>query len=280
MTCLVTRLDNLAALEVSGADARDFLYAQLSSELPEPERGYRLSAWCSPQGRVLACPWVCAPDRGRFVLVLPRDLAEPIVKRLRMFVLRAKVAIAVGPQRLFGVIGSTVEPAATLRVTTDTPRALLAVAPDEAAAEWERLAEEHTPADESAWRLRDIRDGIPRIASEQSDHYLPQVLNLDALEGVSFTKGCFPGQEIVARLKYRGTIKRRLFIATSRVRPGPNVRIMQGEHAIGEVLDSVAADGTWYLSAVMDVQSASADAEPRIDGSAIHFESLPYSLDA
>lgn len=214
-------LPALRALSVSGEDARGFLQNQLSSDLGavSATRG-QLSAWHDPKGRVLAFLRVLPAPEG-FFLVMHRDLLETVQRRLRMFVLRAKVVLEAGPE----VHGISAENFADLAAraglhTGDEPfsavcsEAFSAMRmPGESG--WLVVGEPGAivsmdQAAASAWEYAETEAGVPEINAETSGQFVSQMLNLDRLGAVSFTKGCFPGQEIVARAHYLGRVKRRM----------------------------------------------------------------------
>jgi len=203
------RLNRYGLLSVSGEDAREFLHAQLTIDmrnLPRSRAG--LAGWCSAKGRLLATFLVVPAPQG-FLLQLSRDLAPAIAKRLSMFVLRSKVKIADDSDRWaqFGVWnadwneilawdgGRATVPVGERRFLRLEPVDATSLSPN---------------ADEEAWTLQEIRAGRPLITAATQDQFVPQMVNLEALGGVDFQKGCYPGQEIVARAQYRGQVKRRM----------------------------------------------------------------------
>lgn len=225
-------LPALAALRVTGEDARSFLQNQLSSDLDEvsASRG-QLSAWHDPKGRVLAFLRVL-PDPQGFLLVMHAGLVEQVAKRMRMFVLRARVKLEAGPP----VHGLGPEHAAQWLAANglEADDAPLAAACSEALsalrmpgeAGWlvvgeARLADRGgaRPAQASAgsageavtaWERAEIEAGLPEVYPATSGQFVAQMLNLDQIGAVSFTKGCYPGQEIVARAHHLGRVKRRM----------------------------------------------------------------------
>jgi folate-binding protein YgfZ len=240
------RLNRYGVLSVSGADAREFLHAQLTNDILNlpPERA-ALAGWCSAKGRLLAT-FLVIPARRGFLLQLARDLAPAVAKRLSMFVLRAKVKIADESDAWaqFGVFGLPPAPQAvtwegeTVTVPVDDRR-FLRIEPAAAAS----LA---CARDEEAWYLEEIRAGRPLITAATQDQFVPQMVNFEAVGGVDFRKGCYPGQEIVARAQYRGQVKRRMVRL-----PAPDgVRLQPGqEYNGGTVVDSAGGE----LLAVMPV---------------------------
>ena len=210
-------LDHLAMLRVCGVDARVFLDSQLTRNVP-PVGTASLAGYCSPKGRLLASFIVWADDEG-IGLVVSRDIAEGIAKRLRMYVMRAKATIeSIEDQAAISgtvtVDGSTATPWAvavdgeTVRICmpeADGHARRLVIGP-------ESLGQQ--ALDAATWRWLDIRSGIATITRATQERFVPQMLNLEALGGVDFRKGCFPGQEVVARSQYLGKLKRRMALAS------------------------------------------------------------------
>lgn len=188
---------------VSGTDAFDFLQAQLSNDLRLLDDDDRLlSAWCNPKGRVICLMTVLRDDSG-YALVLPSELADGVLSRLTMFRFRAKVEFELS--------------AAT---TADLG------------------IEEGI----DAWLLKNLCAGRAEIWKAQSEEFTPHMLNLDLLGAVNFDKGCYPGQEIVARTHYRGASRRRTHRFTSARPVAPGDKISDGERDIGEVLNAIGTD--------------------------------------
>lgn len=259
MTSLAFPLPTLATLLVRGDDARSFLQNQLSSDLAvvSDTRG-QLSAWHDPKGRVLAFLRVL-PHPDGFLLVMHAGLLAAVEQRMRMFVLRARVSIEAGP----GVYGIAAETLATLLA----PGASLP-GPDEPApagalpavvtghfsalrlpgdAGWlvagalppDQVAQDAAAA--AAWERAELEAGLPEVYPETSGEFVAQMLNLDRIGAVSFTKGCYPGQEIVARAHHLGRVKRRAQVVDlPGPPPAPGTKLEQPE---GTVVRSSAANG-------------------------------------
>src|SRR5688500_10410183 len=218
------RLSRYGLLSVTGEDAREFLHAQLTNDIRNlrADRAV-LAGWCSAKGRLLASFLVIPSPQG-FLLQLARDLAAPVAKRLTMFVLRAKVKVADESERwaqdgLWDMDSTAADVAwsgavGTVRVGE---RRYLQLGPLE-----EMLAA--STAREEEWALQEIRAGRPLISAATQDQFVPQMVNFEKLGAVDFQKGCYPGQEIVARAQYRGQVKRRMVQlrapAGSDLRPG------------------------------------------------------------
>jgi folate-binding protein YgfZ len=218
-------------LRVSGEDAETFLQGQTTCDVKALAPGRSgLGALCTPKGRVIANFRLLCSDQG-YYLLLPAELAEPVRKRLHMYVLRAKVLLEnLTPQRgVIGVFGTGFEsdPSACgmeipdepgcwlerpdyLALRLDADRVLIAAITDTARQVWSCLREKLLLVDSAVWRLKDIEAGLPEVVSATAEEFLPQMLNLDLLGGIGFQKGCYTGQEIVTRTHYLGQVKRRM----------------------------------------------------------------------
>jgi len=280
-------LPSLAVIKVTGPDARAFLQGQLSSDVAGlADQRIQLASCNSAQGRVQAVLTLVAVN-GELLMLLPATMAAGLLARLRKYVLRSKVAFA-DPHPDFGVFTATAEalgaaglpcPAepghccqhGALTIVrwhgTSGPPRFLVIGP---AVEVPASA---SSAD-AAWRLAEIRDGLPQVLPETYESFVAQMLNLDLLGGISFSKGCYTGQEIIARTHYRGTIKRRMLrFAAACPPPAPGTRIMDGESPAGEVVDAAATDAGCELLAVISL--AARDAKLVLAGSDRELLPLP-----
>jgi folate-binding protein YgfZ len=231
------RLNRYGVLAVTGADARDFLHAQLTNDIANlpPDRA-ALAGWCTAKGRLLASMLVIPSPQG-FLLQLARDLAAPVAKRLSMFILRSKVKIADESDAWaqYGIWDADLEVAGaawdgdivTVRVGE---RRFLRIG---------KARSEQCSQSEEAWTLQEIREGRPLISAATQDQFVPQMVNFEALGAIDFQKGCYPGQEIVARAQYRGQVKRRL--VHLRAPSGTELKPGQ-EFNGGVVVDSAAGE--------------------------------------
>ena len=219
-------LTHLGVIRARGADATSFLQGQLTSDVSGlgPNEA-RLAGFCSAKGRLQASfiVWKAADDD--VFLACAADLLTATLKRLSMFVLRArcKLGDASDEVRLWGAIGATalaLMPDATPWSARDADGRRLVRLPDAAGTPRCVVASiGDTPADANApamtldhWRWLEVQSGIPTIEAATVDRFVPQMLNFELIGGVDFQKGCYPGQEVVARSQYRGTIKRRTFL--------------------------------------------------------------------
>ena len=301
-------LSDHTLLRVHGADAQSFLNSQLSNDTRRVDTAHsQLAAWCNAKGRIITL--VRAFKRGDdYYLLLPADLRETVRERLRRFVLRAKVVIendadlvilgVSGPQAgsLLHAALSHV-PAATddcltqngvtlLRLPGVHPRHIL-IAPVAAARTlWERLAPPAVPAGPRAWTWLDIAAGVPRIDAATSEQFVPQMVNLELLGGVDFKKGCYPGQEIVARMHYLGRLKQRMYRAQtgSAVTPGTPVFApdLPGQPTGAVIAAAAAPAGGYDLLAVLQMRSAAGGVLHlgSATGPTLQLSSLPYALPA
>jgi len=215
-------LSHLGLIRARGADAASFLQSQLTSDIAQLDAGTAgLAGYCSAKGRLLASfiAWRSAPDE--FMLACSADLLAPTLKRLSMFVLRAKCKLddATAAFSLHGIAGALPgrpQPLAVWgRSQADALQWLRL--PDAAGVlRHLRIAPIDSPPPEGpalaldTWRWLEVQSGVPLIEAATVEQFVPQMVNLELVGGVSFSKGCYPGQEVVARSQYRGTLKRRM----------------------------------------------------------------------
>ena len=254
-------LTRYGLLSVSGSDARAFLHAQLTNDIENlPPSRAALAGWCSAKGRLLAS-FLVIPTAQGFLLQLSRDLVPTVVKRLSMFVLRSKVKIAdeSGKWHQLGVWGDGVPGLDVPRDPLDVAEkgSVLAVRAGDARflvlSQDPRLFADAAAVAESRWTLDEIRAGRPVISAATQDQFVPQMVNFDKLGAVNFQKGCYPGQEIVARAQYRGQVKRRMKL----LQAPPGVELRPGEKFQGgTVVDIAPAENGSALLVVMPVEEA------------------------
>jgi folate-binding protein YgfZ len=206
-----------------------------------------LAGWCSAKGRLLAS-FLVVPSPQGFLLQIARDLAAPVAKRLSMFVLRSKVKVA-DESEAWAQYGLWDADFPGTEVTWQGERATVRVG-DRRALQLVPLsqASEAATADESAWSLQEIRAGRPLITAATQDLFVPQMVNYEKLGAVDFQKGCYPGQEIVARAQYRGEVKRRMKHVTA---PAGTTLAPGQDYQGGTVVDAAPGEGGVELLAVM-----------------------------
>lgn len=289
----LSSLDHLSLLAVRGPDARTFLDSQLTRNVPPAFAPASLAGYCSPKGRLLAT-FVVWADAETVWMLLSHDIAAAIAKRLRMYVLRAKVTIddVDATHRLDGFVAGEQLPRvlgdlADWHWTRVDDSVWLRFPDADAGARYLRIAssdgEPLRAVEGQRWRWFDVHAGLPRITAATQDRFVPQMLNLEALGAVDFKKGCFPGQEVVARSQYLGKLKRRMALATSEgfAPPGTDVWEVDGREASGMVVDAEAGpDGRISLLVELPIASF-ASSTLRVGstgGAPLTVESLPYAL--
>ncbi len=300
-------LEYYGLIRVSGADARSFLQAQLTTDLRELSvQRSQFSAWCNAKGRVQAV-FRLFEREDSIVLRLPQNLVPLTLPRLKMFVLRAKVALDdISPswaglglsgtqaaKQLAALLGQIPEAVnavvqadgfAAMRVPGELPRFEIFGTPPALASLRDRLQAAGCPMTSSdVWRWRNLVAGLPEIHPQTREAFTPQMLNLDLLGAVSFKKGCYPGQEVVAKTHYRSLVKRRLYLATgdwaSPPVPGTRVLTAAGEHA-GDVVEAISGpEGKCYMSAVLMTEHAGVtQLQPQNTDAALRLLPLPYPV--
>lgn len=286
-------LDDLGVLAVRGAEARKFLNGQLSQEVLALDHTLvRLAGLHNPQGRNLAVLRLLASEADTVLCVLPRALIAETRALLVRFLLRSKAELRDASDAwcieglwaetpladfpLSAVVGTTAhhDGAVTWRHTPDgrclrlTPRPALAPTGTPAPAADPGPADPAAAAARTAWRLADVAAGLPEVLPTTRASFVAQMLNLDLLDGVSFTKGCYTGQEVIARAHYRGRVKRRLQRFEARPAdpsaalptPGETLRFVDGRSAQW-VSGARRPDGAWEFLAVAPLPEQAAAAE-------------------
>lgn len=297
-TAALCPLGHFGLLRFSGGDAGAFLQGQLTCDLNQvTPSGARFGGYCTPKGRLLADFLLFATPQ-EYLMHLPAELSAPIAGRLRKFVLRSRVSIeSETGLRTLGVAG----PGAVdlLRQTIGEPPRMplelvhygrvvllrlpgagfLVLAPmAEITQMWDRLAQKAVPAGTDCWDWLQIRAGIPWITGATQEQFVPQMVGLDAIGGVSFQKGCYPGQEIVARAHYLGEVKRRLCSghADDSARAGDTL-VLAGR-SCGTVVNAAPAPGGGSdLLAVVQIGAETEDLWLRsADGSGVKVSPLIF----
>ncbi len=307
---VITPLDHLTCIEVGGDDAQSFLQGQFTNDINEvsPAHG-QLSSYCTPKGRMLAifnvCQW-----QDNFLLILPADIAETTIKRLQMFVLRSKVEINTqssistiigisgnAPESLLGGLNlntpdndydvSCNKHSLCMKIPGVSSRYLLAG--DETFTTHINdqdfsNAKIYPP---SYWQWLNIMSGIPAITKVTQESFVPQMANMELINGVSFSKGCYPGQEVVARLHYLGTASRRMYRFESAndksINAGDDIYMSDNgsNQSIGTVVSAVQEDGNKISGlAVLRVEAAQQNQLSIGSPTGLHATvlSLPYDI--
>jgi hypothetical protein len=294
----VTPLAHLGVIAVEGDDAASFLQGQLTQDfalLGQDEA--RLAAWCTAKGRMLASFIGFRHTPEQILLVTSRDTLAPALKRLSMYVLRAKARLrdASAEFELWGLAGDAArddsgraggpwklarqgESALVTLYPADGQRRMLCIAPTGSA------KPEGLDLEPSLWDWSEVRSGITTITAPIVEAFVPQMLNYESVGGVNFKKGCYPGQEVVARSQFRGTLKRRAYLAHSAeaLMAGQELfRESDAEQPCGLVAQASAAPGGGW-DAIVSIQIAAADGGKLAAGSAqgapVQVSPPPYPL--
>ncbi len=313
----VCRLDDWGLIAARGEEARKFLHGQLTQDMEHlPASTARLAGYCSPKGRLLATlvVWRQAPEA--VFLACSADVLPATLKRLSMFVLRAKCKLsdATAELPLWGLAGAAAAQAfgaaaaelpewghaqvlggdlVRLPDGQDTPRYLFAGPALPAEASIPALALEH-------WRWLEVHSGVARVVGATVEKFVPQMVNLELVGGVNFQKGCYPGQEIVARSQYRGTLKRRAYVVYGErpLQPGQELLhsedatqpagmvVLSGslgahEHAaLVELKVAALSSGTLHAGALPGAQTTDDPGADALLGRPLTVGALPYTLPA
>jgi folate-binding protein YgfZ len=298
-------LTNLGLIRASGVDSAPFLHNLLTNDINGiTPGGARFAGLCTAKGRLLALLLIWR-DGDDFLLMLPREILPMILKKLSMYVLRSKVKLtdASAERALIGYssAATSLAPAAAAAalprfgvaaieggqaIRLDDTRWLLAVDATAATSHWHRLAASTRPVGLAAWQWLEIAAGQPQVLAATQEAFVPQMLNMEmpAVAGVSFSKGCYPGQEIVARTQYLGKVKRRTYRARLAAAPVPGGHVYApetGDQHCGAVV-SVAPSPAGGFECLVCVQIGAVEAGEvhvgALTGERMEFLPLPYEI--
>ncbi|EHA15684.1 folate-binding protein YgfZ [Halomonas sp. HAL1] len=300
------RLTHLAALDVKGADAEKFLQGQTSAQVSLAD-GYfaPLTCFCTPKGRMLANAQLLRMGENHFRLLLSSTLLESLANHLKKFAAFYKAELTAlpnltfigtdeGAQSLADQLGlqfpeqvgthTNNDQLCALRYPGKTPRWLLCFEHD---IHGDEISIQDDDEGRNAWQLEDIRSGLAWLTDAQQDHFLPQMLNWEALGGISFKKGCYTGQEVVARAHFRGQVKKRLMHisveaqALSEALPEVGTSLTNGDDkAVGEVVVSAFNEqGGVELLAVMSTKVVEETTPIFLAGAPATLLPLPYTIE-
>jgi folate-binding protein YgfZ len=269
----------ITALRVSGADAREFLQGQLTQDMNrvEPARP-QLAGWTSAKGRLLWAGPLLDHD-GAFWLITPAALAAGIRQRLSMFVLRAAVELELPEAHVLPDSNPPDKESINYCIVKDNYIAFR-IGGGPALRLWPGLPGDPV-ADEAEWRRAHVLSGTPTIWAETQEAFVPQMLNLDLLGAISFSKGCYIGQEIVARTQNLGRIKRRMygFTSTSGTQVAAGDKLFLDGREAGQVVDAIAHEGQTQLLAVVAIEQCNAVFSLDADGTQpLMRVGLPYAV--
>lgn len=309
-TGFVTPLLQLGVIAAEGEEAADFLHKQLSNDVNHLGHDMaRLAGYCTPKGRLLST-FLLWRETNQIDLQLPQALLPAILKRLRMFILRTRASLrdASDEAVLLGLGGAQAErvlgtwfselPASPYTTVANESGILIRVADAFGAARyqwrlahelaqqiWPQLVQHLAPAPGRIWGLAEIEAGVPQIGLATQEKFVPQMINFELIGGVNFKKGCYPGQEIVARSQYLGKLKRRMHAA--RITGAPVVRAgdevfspEDPDQACGMIVNAERMDDGSF-ACLIEMKVALLNSIVRhasIDGPVCEFGALPYAL--
>jgi folate-binding protein YgfZ len=314
---LLIALTQQTLISLKGPDTEKFLQGQLTCDLNDlsPERSL-LGANCTHKGVVLSAARLFKQADNALLMRLPLAVATPALTNLKKFAVFSKVEITLADDQWtgLGLMGESAPDCLTrlgitppaqvneqslrdelivVRVAGNSPRFELWCPVSQAEQLWQTLAAQAQIGNNQAWQAADIEAGLVQLGPDSLETYIPQMLNLQAVDGIGFTKGCYTGQEIVARLQYRGKLKKLMYAATlstdslsddnlstAMIVPGAALYASNGR-SVGKVLSSVKQQQRVLLQAV--IGKAAADAGDLHLGSAegpeVALLPLPYSID-
>lgn len=292
-------------LALSGEDAALFLHNQITNDVEHmTPADARLAAYCSPKGRMLAS-FLLVKTADTLLLQLPAQILPAIQKRLQMFVMRSKVKLAdvsadwrsIGlfgpavaevfaqlPKQPYAVIHDPCGLLVRLSDADDMPRYLCIAHADQLEALLHRLRLHLQELPATVWRLSELRAGVPQITQATQEQFVPQMINFELLGGVNFKKGCYPGQEIVARSQYLGKLKRRMLLARVAGSPVPATEVFSSldpEQPCGMIVNAEAESAATSLCLVALKLDAAQEGTVHLgspDGAVLQFAPLPYPL--
>ena len=258
-------LSTLGVIKANGEEAQSFLHGQFTNDLNQVDiETSQLSGYCNAKGRLISIFRVFKHSES-YLILLRKDVLDNTLKKLNMFKLMAKVEITDATDEfvVFGLAGNNTK--SILKNNSidfpetknqcldnneyiishvDEHRALIIAHPEKAIELWDLFENNTVSRNYNIWKLYDIQNGIPEITEETFESFIPQMVNLELIDGVNFQKGCYPGQEIVARTHYLGKPNRRMYkaeiLAEENFLPGTNIYSKEeGEQAVGKIVSSV-----------------------------------------
>lgn len=315
----VAPITDLGLIALTGEDAASFLHKQVTNDVEHMTAGEaRLAGYCSPKGRLMATFLMWRSDTTVF-LELPRELQPALQKRLQMYVLRDKakladasadpaseVVLGLGGAKANAVLGvwfDTLPGKAYARIdhplgtliqvgaAFGAPRYQWLMSAATAQTVWPMLAAALAKGGNDAWHLSEVHAGVPQIGSATQEQFVPQMVNLELLGGVNFKKGCYPGQEIVARSQYLGKLKRRMTLASiadPAARAGTEVFLVAEPGQPCGMIVNAAPNAAGGVDALVEMKLAAIEQGSQQEGSVrlgsaigapLSFLTMPYALD-
>lgn len=301
---VICDLSHLGLLQIQGADAVTFLQGQVTNDVKQLNgQVAHYTGYCNPKGRLLAL-FLAFAHADHLHLQMPKVLIESITKRLKMYVMRSKVEIQdvsdtmikIGlngpkaidllttafsqiPQHHYEIV--TLENGTLLKLPGAQPRFEIFTDMANAPEIWNILAQHAKPVTAACWEWLEIQAGVPDVTLNTQEAFVPQMLNLDLIGGINFKKGCYTGQEIVARTHYLGTVKRRTHLAHLATAIQPNTGddvVNQSNEAVGKIVRSAAApNGGYDVLAEIRLESITSETLS-VSETPLELKALPYQF--
>ena len=299
---------SLGVIKATGEEAQSFLHSQFTNDLNQVnDETSQLSGYCNAKGRLLSIFRIFKYEEN-YLLLLNKDVLDNTLSKLNMYKLMAKTEISNNSDDyvVFGLTGKKTDsilkknnitfPSNNEQCTNydgsiitriDADRVLIIAEPKKAIELWNLFETDAVPRDYSIWKLLDIQNGIPEVTKETMEAFIPQMVNLELINGVNFQKGCYPGQEIVARTHYLGKPNRRMYkielLAENNSEPGTNIYSEDdGEQAVGKIVSSVQYSSD-NIDALIVLRTANEKSENlkigSLNGPTASISNLPYKLD-
>ena len=299
----VVRIDSLGIIRIEGEDAARFIHGQLSNDFSLLGLNQaRLCAYCNPQGRMLASCIGFKANNQEILLLCHADLLETTLKRLSMFLMRAKARLsnATAAYQIWGLAGdaqcifeaTSAPPAAPapwdMQRASDTGPFVIALYPAAGVQRqlWVGAIDQTAPTGASLapamWDWSEVQSGVATLSSASAQAYVPQMLNYESVGGVNFKKGCYPGQEVVARSQFRGTLKRRAYLLHSAVPLQVADAVFAGadtEQPVGGIVQVAASpDGGFDAIASLQINAIANGNLRTANDTPLAVRPLPYAL--
>jgi folate-binding protein YgfZ len=307
---MIASLDDYGVISVSGEDSLDFLQNQFSNDVRTVSESHsQLNAYCSPKGRVLAL-FRLVKQGENFYLLLPQERLQATLNRLKMFVLRSKVTLedASDQMGIMGITGNNAIAAvntlisaapehvddcvcaaslSVIRAPGESNRYALFATYDGLQEAWRKCKPLATPVSANYWAYQNVQAGVPEVLGVNSDEFVPQMLNLHSLNAINFKKGCYPGQEVVARMHYLGKQKRRMYLAhidsTGMPAIGANLynEADAAGQSVGKIVNIVASPNGGYDALVVMQIATVEKGDPVLtqENASLNFKELPYVVE-
>ena len=260
----MNHLSHLSTLSFSGSDAKDFLQGQMTQDINSiSDQSYKMTSILNPKGRIIVTGLI-KEFKGNIFFIISKDLSKDCVQWLSRYILRSDVKISIEKNYIFGLnnenqkqlfkYDGNQQQLNISPISMDHSRCIL-LADDEVSLKDKSIES----INESEWILSDIKRGLPILSKESSEKYIPQMINLDLLEGISFSKGCYTGQEVVARVQHRGKIKQRMFHITTesnKCEIEHQSEIMHENSKVGSLVNSIINKDILHSLAVINIDDS------------------------